>query len=90
MKTITLTAAQWLLIYSLFKNFKGIEVHGAKRAIKKYFTGNNIDITDPNVTDVSVDIAIRHAETMYNAVGQMAFSEEVENLLNAIIDQIEE
>jgi hypothetical protein len=87
MKNITLSATQWLLIYSLFKNFRGIEVHATKRALKRYFLDNDIDLSQGG--NVTAAISNSHAEVVYNAVGQMALTEEVEDLLDAIADQLD-
>lgn len=87
MKNITLSATKWLLIYSLFKNFRGTEVHATKRALKKFFFDNDIDLSAGG--NATATISNAHASVIYNAVGQMALTEEVEDLLDAIADQLD-
>lgn len=85
-KKITLTAAQWAGCLATLRQFRGIEVFELSKEIKK-------SIGDPKEKEDSAEMMPAElsdalASALLSAIGQMAFTEDVEALMTSISDQL--
>jgi|JI10StandDraft_1071094.scaffolds.fasta_scaffold676023_2 hypothetical protein len=85
-KKITLTAGQWIGCLATLRQFRGIEVFELNKEIKKSI-GNPKEKEDPTETMLA-ELSDTSANALLSAIGQLAFSEDVEALMDAVSSQL--
>lgn len=83
---ITLSAAQWITCLATLRQFRGIEVFAINKEIRASI-GGDLQNKAPN-DQLPADLLVATTKSLLTAIGQMAFTEDIELLMTNIDSQL--